>query len=459
MPSTILKSNNLHMKHLTRILLPLALAFSTLSCSSQAYKNIGPQETQQPVEKTDPEDPEEPTVQPSPNPTLPVGDVIALAEAIGFGWNLGNQLDAYVSWQSDRYLQPDELAWGNPKVQQATFDRLRSYGFKAVRIPVTWLAAIGPAPEYTIDPAWMARVTEVVGYAQKNGFIVIINTHHDENHGDDHWLNLKDAPSKPSLNQQIKEEITAVWTQIANNFKDCGDWLIMEGFNELNDGGWGWSNDFRADPTRQCNVLNEWQQTFVDAVRATGGNNANRWLGISTYAANPEYEKYLKMPSDPAGRLMLSVHFYDPSDYTIGEKQYSDWGHTGSPSKKASWGDEDHVKEVFGNLYDKYVAKGIPVYVGEFGCSLRAKTDTRAWGFFKYYLEYIVKAAKTYHLPCFLWDNGAEGAGKEHHGHINHATGEFSGHGQEIIEMMMNAWKSEDEGYTLDSVYNSAPKF
>ena len=451
------------MKYLTRILVPLALVFSSLCCSSQAYKNVEPQQQgnnqnqEKPGDQTEPEKPGDQTEPETPNPTLPVGDVLALAETIGFGWNLGNQLDAYVSWQSDRYLQPDETAWGNPKVTQQTFDKLKSYGFTSVRIPVTWLAAIGPAPSYTIDPTWMARVTEVVGYAKKAGFIVIVNTHHDENHGDDHWLNLKDAPSNAALNKQIKEEITAVWTQIANNFKDCGEWLIMEGFNELNDGGWGWSNDFRADPTRQCNVLNEWQQTFVDAVRATGGNNATRWLGISTYAANPEYEKYLKMPTDPSGKLMLSVHFYDPSDYTIGDKQYPEWGHTGTVGKKANGGDEDHVKAVFGNLYDKYISKGIPVYMGEFGCSLRAKTDTRAWAFFKYYLEYIVKAAKTYHMPCFLWDNGAEGPGKEHHGHINHATGEYAGQGQEIIEVMMKAWKTEDASYTLESVYNSAP--
>ena len=227
----------------------------------------------------------------------------------------------------------------------------------------------------------------------------------------------------------------------------------------VNDGGWGWSEDFRKDPTRQCGILNEWNQVFVDAVRATGGENATRWLGVPTYAASPEYAKYLTMPTDEAGRLMLSVHFYDPSDYTIGDTQYSDWGHTGTQGKKATWGDEDHVKEVFANLNAEYVSKNIPCYLGEYGCSMRAKSDTRAWRFYLYYMEYVVKAAKTYGLPCFLWDNGATGSGKEQHGYINHGTGAYIGNSKEVVSVIKRAWQTESEGYTLRHVYDSAPKF
>ena len=392
------------------------------------------------------------------DPDLPDNNAVKRMQQLGLGWNLGNQLDAYVSSAGNSYLLPDETVWGNPKATQQTFDGVKEAGFTCVRIPVTWLRTIGPAPEYKIDKTWMARVTEVVEYAHKAGLQAIVNTHHDEDHDNGHWLNLKDAPGDPALNAQIKEEITAVWTQIANNFKDCGDWLMFEGFNELNDGGWGWSADFRKDPTRQCNVLNEWQQTFVDAVRATGGNNSTRWLGISTYAANPEFEKYLVMPSDPAGKLMLSVHFYDPSDYTIGEKQYSDWGHTGKSGKKAPGGDEDHVKQVFGNLFNKYVAKDIPVYVGEFGCSMRNRADSRAWAFYLYYLEYVSKAARTYGLPAIIWDNGGnEGYGREHHCYINHGTGQCTANSRMVIQTIVKGWCTNDPSYTLDTVFDSAP--
>lgn len=403
---------------------------------------------------------------PEPTPPEPgKNDAWTMANKLGLGWNLGNQLDALYTWQYvdasgfNWYNYPGETAWGNPVATQATFNGVKAAGFTSVRIPVTWMNYIGAAPDYTIDATWMNRVYEVVQYARNAGLYVIINTHHDENHGDDHWLDIKNAANNSTLNQEIKAKIKGVWTQIATKFQDCGDWLIMEGFNELNDGGWGWSEDFRKDPTKQCNILNEWNQVFVDAVRATGGNNATRWLGIPTYAANPEFEKYLTMPTDAANRLMLSVHFYDPSDYTIGEKQYSDWGHTGSSSRKASGGDEDHVKAVFGNLNAKYVEKNIPCYLGEFGASMRSKSDNRAWAFYLYYIEYIVKAARTYGLPCFVWDNGAEGTGAEKHPYIHHGTGAYVGNSADVIAKMKKGWFTDSDSYTLQSVYDSAPKF
>ena len=197
----------------------------------------------------------------------------------------------------------------------------------------------------------------------------------------------------------------------------------------------------------------------MDAVRGAGGYNKTRWLAVPTYAANPEYEKYAVMPDDPAGKTILAVHFYDPGDYTIGEAQYTDWGHTGDPARKANGGDEDHVKSVFSNLCTKYVENNIPVYIGEFGCSMRDKNNARAWAFYLYYLEYVVKAAKTYGLPCMLWDNGANGSGQEHHGYINHANGSYIGNSRIPVEKMMKAWKTNSDSYTLKTVYDSAPTF
>jgi endoglucanase len=398
-------------------------------------------------------------VEPDP-PAEQDNDAWALAKKLGLGWNMGNHFDAYYNgtWAGELYNFPSETVWGADPATPATFKGVKAAGFTSVRIPVTWLNMIGPGPAYAINKEWIDRVYEVVGFAHAEGLNVIINTHHDENHGDDHWLDILGASRNSDLNESIKAKIKAVWTQIANRFADCGDWLIMEGFNELNDGGWGWSEDFKKDPTRQCGILNEWNQVFVDAVRATGGENATRLLGVPTYAANPEFTKYFKLPADKANRLMLSVHFYDPSDYTIGDAQYSDWGHTGAVGKKATWGDEDHVKDVFGKLNADFVSKNIPCYIGEFGCSMRAKSDTRAWKFYLYYMEYIVKAAKTYGLPCFLWDNGASGAGKEQHGYINHGTGNYIGNSKEVVSVIKRAWFTESDGYTLQHVYDSAPK-
>ncbi len=250
-------------------------------------------------------------------PEPPTGND-GLASFFGLGWNLGNQFDGYYngSWAGEKEGYPDETCWmpspqAEYKATQATFDGLKAKGFSSVRIPVSWLKMIGPAPDYTINEAWINRVYEVVGYAHNAGLKVIINTHHDENHGVNNtyqWLDIKNAANNAELNKQIKDKIKGAWTNIATKFKDCGDdWLLMEGFNELNDGGWGWSEDFKKNPQKQCNILNEWNQVFVDAVRATGGYNSTRWLGVPSYCANPGFTKYMTIPNDPAKKIAVSA--------------------------------------------------------------------------------------------------------------------------------------------------------
>jgi len=423
----------------------------------------------------DPDQTEQPGTDPGTDPGADPGalDNIATQRTMkmGMGWNLGNQLDAYEEDPNDKdYLVPSETVWGNPKVTAVALQKVRDAGFTTIRIPVTWLAKIGPAPEYKIDAAWMARVTEVAGYARDAGFgTIIIDTHHDEDHDDNHWQDLKNAAKDPALNAQIKEEIAAVWGQIAENFKDWdADLLMFEGFNELNDGGWGHSAEFKANPRKQCDIINEWCQVFVDAVRATGGQNATRWLSVPTYCANPTFIQYLVLPSDPAGKIMISVHYYDPSDYTLGKEgsdgkdylPYTDWGHTGVPGYKHKKYDEDYVQEIFGMLRDNYIAKGIPVYIGEIGCSRRAKSDARAWAFSLYYMEYIAKAARTYLLPAVLWDCGGRGVpGPEHHYYFRHDTGEYYTDAKEAVDAVLRGWFCDDPAYTLQSVYDSAPVF
>ena len=188
--------------------------------------------------------------------------------SFGLGWNLGNQLDAHVNGVAI------ETSWGNRKTTQQTFDSLRAMGFTSVRIPVTWLGHVGDAPTYTIDSAWLDRVEEVVNYAEKAGLKAIINIHHDgaESH---YWLDVKNAAKDDALNQRIKARLRAMWTQIAERFKKKGHFLVFEVFNEVHDGKWGYGEN-RTDGGRQYEVVNEWNQVFVDAVRATGGKNVDR---------------------------------------------------------------------------------------------------------------------------------------------------------------------------------------
>jgi len=377
----------------------------------------------------------------------PSGDITKdYAERLGIGWNLGNHFDAYNNGVSG------ETAWGNPKATQATMNKVKAAGFSTVRIPVTWLGHIGAAPDYKIDEKWLNRVAEVVGYAEAAGLNVIVNMHHD---GADskNWLDIKTAAKDPAVHQQILDQVSAMWGQIADKFKDKGDFLIFEAFNEIHDGGWGWGEN-RNDGGKQYQCLNEWNQAFVDAVRASGGENANRILGIPAYCTNVDIAvQTFKMPEDVAeGRLIMAVHCYDPYDYTLPATK-SEWGHTADESKKVSGNNEADLKRVFEKIYNNFIKKGIPVYMGEFGCVNRATEREQA--FQQYYLKYYAKLAKTYFVPSIIWDNGAKAAGNEKHAFIDHGTGEYcSPEAKAAIEALVDSYKNT---LSLEDIYNSAP--
>lgn len=369
-------------------------------------------------------------------------------DAMGPGWNMGNHMDAISNGVSG------ETIWGNPKCTQSTFNGVKAAGFKAVRICVTWEGHIGKSPAYRLEEKWLARVEEIVGYAEKAGLVAIVNTHHDESY----WLDIAKAYNNTTQNEKVKEEIFNVWTQIANRFKDKGEWLVFESFNEIQDGGWGWSDAFKANPDAQYKVLNEWNEVFVEAVRTTGGNNATRWLGIPGYAASPTFTiPGLKVPKDytSANRLMVAVHDYDPYDYTLKDPLVRQFGHTADPNLKISGDNEAGLRWTFDQLKTTYLDKGIPVYLGEMGCSRHADAD---YAFQKYYMEYFCKAAADRLLPMYLWDNGASGIGPEKHAYIDHGTGIFvDDKAQELVGIMVKAVTTKDPAYTLESVYNSAP--
>lgn len=372
-----------------------------------------------------------------------------ICASLGLGWNLGNQLDAHNNGIAE------ETAWGNQPTTQALFDQLASTGFTSVRIPVTWLGHIGEAPSYTIDAEYLNRVAEVVGYAESAGLNAIINIHHD-GADSNYWLNIKDAAKDEALNTSIKEQLAAIWTQIANKFKDKGNFLVFESMNEIHDGGWGWGENL-TDGGKQYAVLNEWNQVFVDAVRATGGNNTNRYLGVPGYVTNIDLTvEHFVLPKDIVNnRLMVAVHFYSPNEFTLND-EYSEWGHTGDSSKKPNWGDEEYLKSQLNRMKTKFIDNGIPAYIGEIGCVHRS--NERSEAFRLYYLEYLCKAAKEYGMAPFYWDNGSASAGKECSGLFNHATGEILNNGLEVIEVMKRGIFDNSESYTLEYVYDNAPQ-
>jgi len=381
------------------------------------------------------------SVDPTEEPTALNNDAWAFSQKLGLGWNLGNHFDTFpMTWGW----------WDGTTPTQTLFTKLKSYGFDSVRIPVTWFTHMNS--DFTVTDEYMAEVAECVGWARDAGFNVILNTHHDDADSKN-WLSLAKAVASSDSLTVITNKFNKLWNQIATYFKDEGDYLIFESFNEMHDGSWGIPN---GKAEAYYKVINYWNQQFVNTVRATGGNNASRMLGIPGYAANPSLTiGYLTIPDDSVtGKIAVAVHDYDPYDYTIGGT-YDQWGHSGKAGKKPS-ADESTYVATLKSLYDTYLANNIPVYIGECGCG--NKSGTTAIAFKTYYLEYTYKAMKSYGLAGFIWDSGAEGTNADNHAYINHGTGEFIGsYGQTFIETINKAVHTTSSNYTLKSVYNSAP--
>ena len=381
---------------------------------------------------------------------------IEFAQSLGMGWNLGNNFDAHIDGVSN------ETGWGNPKATQRLFDALKKAGFSSVRIPVTWMGHIDKAPGFHVENAFLNRVAEVAGYAKKAGLKCIINIHHDGFGAETDparkgyfWLNVEEAAKDENRNQEIKQKLAMLWMQIASRFKDEGDWLVFETLNEIHDGKWG-SGGNLTDGGAQYRVLNEWNQLCVDVIRGTGGENKTRFIGIPGYVCQPWLTiQQLALPTDETpDRLLVAVHMYDPWDYA-GSAQYSEWGHTGVNVVPDKSGEKEYVATLDA-LYNKFVRKGIPVYLGEYGCVHR--NNSKAEAFRKYYLEYTIRALSIHKMPVFVWDNGSRFAGDDGFGLMEHDDGKFINNGEEIVNLMVKAWNNKDADYTLESIYNHAPQ-
>ena len=373
-----------------------------------------------------------------------------ITKKLGWGWNLGNHFDT----SSGIDNHPSQGYWDGAKPTMALYTNLKNAGASTVRICTTWGNYQTP-DTWTIKDYYIAEVRQNVEWAEAAGLNVILNLHHDE-----YWLDIKGAANNETKNTNIKKRIEATWKQIAEAFKDKGNFLFFESFNEIQDGGWGWG-DNRTDGGKQYRTLNEWNQLVVNTIRATGGYNETRWIGVPCYASNPVFavDDSFVLPTDPANRLMVSVHFYDPNTFTLTPENSdgkSEWGHTAAAGKYQSGSNEEHVVETFRKLQEKFISKNIPVYIGEYGC-VKHKTN-RSNYFRNYYLEYVSRAAYTYGLPLLIWDNNSQGAGNEHHGYFNHNDGSYINDSQPIVLTMIKAATSDDANYTLETVYNNAPK-
>jgi len=320
---------------------------------------------------------------------------LQLSKLMSPGWNVGNSLEAIGG----------ETAWGNPAVNQALMNGVKAAGFKTVRIPVSWKQYADASDN--ISASWMARVTEVVNYARNAGLYVVINIHWDGG-----WM-------QPTYAQQatVNTRITKFWTQIANNFKSYDDYLLFAGTNEVMvDGNYG------TPTVEYYTVQNSFNQTFVNAVRATGGNNAKRHLVVQGFNTNVDHTyNFFTVPNDSATkRLMVEVHHYDPYNFTLNTDNDTIWQWGSIASNAANtetWANESYTDAQFQKMKSRFIdGLGMPVLLGEYSAIARLNVDS-AQKYRTYWDQYITKAAYSRGVVPVYWDAGATG---------NHSSGLFN---------------------------------
>ncbi|MBQ8961568.1 MAG: glycoside hydrolase family 5 protein [Ruminococcus sp.] len=315
-----------------------------------------------------------------------------LVEEMGIGINLGNTFEACGGWISGDSVSDYETAWGSPVITEEMIRGYADSGFGVLRVPVAW-SNMMDLDTYEIDQRYIDRVKEVVGWALDDGMCVIMNIHWDGGW----WEGF------PTVKDRCMERYTAIWSQLCENFGGFGDKLMFESLNE--EGGWSslWDRyqDGESEGKKESfGLLNEINQTFVDIVRGSGGNNEKRHLLIAGYNTDVDLtcDPLFVMPDDPAGRCAVSVHYYTPSNFCLLAED-ADWG-----KAKPAWGsprDYTELEKYMDMLKEHFVDKGVPVIIGEFGAVATAnKTDEQV----RKYNVAVVSSARERGICPVLWD-------------------------------------------------------
>lgn len=332
------------------------------------------------------------------------------------GWNLGNTLDANNGNRMTNVVQ-SETAWGQPVTKPELIHMMKEAGFGAIRVPVTWYPHMDDAGK--VDEAWMKRVHEVVDYVIDEGLYCILNVHHDtgaDSDGRTSWIKADET-----VYNNVEARYKNLWKQIAEEFKDYGDKLLFESYNEMLDVKNSWCFASFAAPgqydssiaTSAYNAINKYAQAFVDVVRATGGNNAKRNLVVNTYAAasgggtwNTHLKdplKEMKYPNDPAGKghIIFQVHSY----ISI----VNDGGRSNRPLTSI----QSEIDDMVNAWKTHLVSKGAPVILGEWGTSnvdaAVTDYDARRELMFRF-CDYLIQKCNQNNVATFYWMGLSDGS-------------------------------------------------
>ena len=343
---------------------------------------------------------------------IPDNEAMALLRDMKCGWNLGNTFDAYNGFSQYDIGAGMETIWTGVRTTQALIQAIKDAGFNTIRIPVSWHNHVDEHD--IIDTGWMNRVKEVAGWALDLGMYVIVNVHHDDNPA---YL----YPDTVHYDRSAAY-LSSVWSQMAEAFKNCDEHLILESMNEPRLVGtpleWSW-NKGNADCRLSAKYINQLNQLFVDTVRASGGNNATRYLLVPAYGANPgnAAEQNFQLPEDPAeNRIIVEVHAYTPYNFALNTTSTDQEFDLEKDKNKKS-----EIASFMNKLYSRFIRYGTPVLIDEFGAidkngNLQDRVNFTAW---------YVASASARGITCVWWDNGAFSGPGEHFGLINRKTQEW----------------------------------
>jgi len=321
---------------------------------------------------------------------VPQNEAMAFVQDMRIGWNLGNTFDA--THDSYRGNEMDiESLWCGVKTTEAMVDALKAAGFNTLRLPVSWHNHVS-GEDFVISEPWLDRVQQVADWALARGMYVILNIHHDNEPG---YL----YPS-PEHHETSERYVRAIWTQLAARFAQYDHHLIFESMNEPRLKGtdiewWFDAKNKRGLEAAEC--INRLNQAFVDTVRASGGNNADRYLMVPGYCAAPGFAvaSYFRLPQDTVdNRIIVSAHAYTPYSFALempGTKSFS----------AVSASQTREIANFMNDLFKKFIANGIPVVIGEFGAMEKDGNLQDRVEFAAYYMA----AASARGMTCCWWDN------------------------------------------------------
>jgi len=352
--------------------------------------------------------------------TIPDNEALRFTRDMKAGWNLGNTFDAFSDGYRGNHMNLENM-WCGAKTTENMIEALHQAGFRTLRLPVSWHQHVDQ--DFNIDEEWLARVQQVVDWAIERDMYVILNTHHDV-YPEYYYPLTKYAETSDRY-------IASIWRQLADRFRNYDQKLIFESMNEprLKGTGFEWSpsagNADCKDAYARINALN---QLFVDTVRAAGGENADRYLMVPPYAASPDQLVNFVLPTDTAdNKIIVSIHAYTPYAFALDAKGTNTFNRLTSASTR-------DIELFMNRIYNKFIAAGIPVVIGEFGArekdgNLQARVD---------YTAYYVAGAAARGIPCCLWDNHVFSGTGERFGVLRRGTAAFAY--PEIVEaMMLNA--------------------